>query len=674
MTNPYPHLLAPLNLGFTQLDNRVLMGSMHTGLEEVKGGFNKMAAYFAERAKGGVGLIVTGGIAPNRAGWVAPFSARLASSSQARKHLVVTKAVHDEGGKICMQILHSGRYGYHPLAVSPSGIKSPISPFKPWALSARGVENTISDFVRSAVLAKEAGYDGVEIMGSEGYLINQFIVKKTNQRKDKWGGDYESRIQFPLEIVRRTRQAVGDDFIIIYRLSMLDLVPGGSTWEEVVFLAKAIEKAGATIINTGIGWHEARVPTIATMVPRGGFSWVTKKMMGEVNIPLITTNRINTPELAEKILADGHADMVSMARPFLADPDFVNKAKANKSETINTCIACNQACLDHVFKNTRATCLVNPRACYETELNYLPAKQPKKLAVVGAGPAGLTFATLAAERGHVVHLYEAASEIGGQLNLAKQVPGKEEFHETIRYFNSRIKTTRVHLHLNTRFEKAVYDQIGFDEVILATGILPRKVQIEGIHDKKVCTYIDILSGKVEAGSRVAIIGAGGIGFDVAEFLSHEGESPSLHTEAFMKEWGVDMDYKTGGALQEIQQEPSPRQIWMMQRSKGKVGAGLGKTTGWIHRAALKHKNVKMMAQVVYERIDDEGLHISSNGKSSVLEVDTIVICAGQVSFTDLHNQLEHEGVKTHLIGGAFEAREIDAKRAIRQAAELAAEI
>ena len=674
MTNPYPHLLAPLNLGFTQLDNRVLMGSMHTGLEEVKGGFEKMSAYFAERAKGGVGLIVTGGIAPNRAGWVAPFSARLASSTQARKHMVVAKAVHDEGGKICMQILHSGRYGYHPLAVSPSGIKSPISPFKPWALSARGVENTISDFVRTAELAKEAGYDGVEIMGSEGYLINQFIVKKTNQRKDKWGGDYESRIQFPLEIVSRTRKAVGKDFIIIYRLSMLDLVPGGSTWEEVVFLAKAIEKAGATIINTGIGWHEARVPTIATMVPRGGFSWVTKKMMGEVNIPLITTNRINTPELAEKILADGHADMVSMARPFLADPDFVNKAKANKPETINTCIACNQACLDHVFKNTRATCLVNPRACYETELNYLPAKQPKKLAVVGAGPAGLTFATLAAERGHVVHLYETGAEIGGQLNLAMQVPGKEEFHETIRYFNSRIKTTGVHLHLNTRFDKAVYDQIGFDEVILATGILPRKVQIEGIHHEKVCSYIDILSGNVVAGKRVAVIGAGGIGFDVAEFLAHEGESASLNTKAFMQEWGVDMNYRTGGALQEIRPEAPLRQIWMMQRSKTRVGAGLGKTTGWIHRAALKQKSVQMLNEVTYQRIDEKGLHILHKGQSRLLEVDTIVICAGQVSFTDLHNQLEHEGVKTHLIGGAFEAREIDAKRAIRQAAELAAGI
>ncbi|KAA3633901.1 MAG: FAD-binding protein, partial [Bacteroidetes bacterium] len=460
----------------------------------------------------------------------------------------------------------------------------------------------------------------------------------------------------------------------IYRLSMLDLVSDGSTWEEVVILAKAIEKAGATIINTGIGWHEARVPTIATMVPRGGFSWVTKKMMGEVNIPLITTNRINTPELGEQILADGHADMVSMARPFLADPDFVNKAKAGKPESINTCIACNQACLDHVFKNTRATCLVNPRACYETELNFPATAKNKKLAVVGAGPAGLTFATLAAERGHEVHLYEASSEIGGQLNLAKQIPGKEEFHETIRYFNSRIEETGVQLHLNTRFGKDVYDQNGFDEVVVATGISPRKVDIPGIDHEKVCSYVDVLTGKVEAGEKVAIIGAGGIGFDVAEFLSHQGEPTSLNTKAFMEEWGVDMDYLTGGALKEPAQETSPRKIWMMQRSKGKMGAKLGKTTGWIHRAALVKKEVTMMNNATYQRIDDQGLHVESRGKTMVLDVDTIVICAGQVSFNELHNQLKEQGVKSHLIGGAFEAREIDAKRAIRQAAELAAEV
>lgn len=674
MSNPYPHLLEPLDLGFTQLKNRVLMGSMHTGLEEARGGFEKMAAYFAERAKGGVGLMVTGGIAPNRAGWVSPFAGQLTTSRQAKKHKVVTDAVHREGGKICMQILHTGRYGYHPFNVAPSAIKSPITPFRPKALSTKGIEKTIADFVRAAVLAKEAGYDGVEIMGSEGYLINQFIVKKTNKRTDEWGGPYENRIKFPIEIVRRTREAVGEDFIIIYRLSMLDLVSDGSTWEEVVVLAKAIEKAGATIINTGIGWHEARVPTIATMVPRGGFSWVTKRMMGEVNIPLITTNRINTPELAEKILADGHADMVSMARPFLADPDFVNKAMANKPEAINTCIACNQACLDHVFKNTRATCLVNPRACYETELNFPATTNSKKLAVVGAGPAGLTFATNAAERGHQVHLYEAASEIGGQLNLAKQIPGKEEFHETIRYFNNRIKETGVKLHLNTRFDKEVYDKNEFDDVVVATGILPRKVDIPGIDHKKVCSYIDILSGKVEAGEKVAIIGAGGIGFDVAEFLSHQGEPTSLNTEAFMEEWGVDMAYQTGGALKEPATETSPRQIWMMQRSKGKMGSRLGKTTGWIHRAALIKKKVTMLNNVSYQGIDDEGLHIENRGKSMVLDVDTIVICAGQVSFADLHTQLKQQGVKSHLIGGAFEAREIDAKVAIRQAAELAAEI
>ena len=674
MQNPYPNVFKPLDLGFTQLKNRVLMGSMHTGLEEVKGGFEKMAAYFAERAKGGVGLIVTGGIAPNRAGWVAPFSSRLTNSAQAKKHQVVTKAVHDEGGKICMQILHSGRYGYHPLAVAPSKIKSPISPFKPWALSGRGVEKTIRDFVRTAVLAKEAGYDGVEIMGSEGYLINQFIAKHTNKRTDKWGGAYENRIQFPIEIVKKTREAVGENFIIIYRLSMLDLVPNGSTWDEVVHLAKAMEKAGATIINTGIGWHEARVPTIGTMVPRGGFSWVTKRMMGDINIPLITTNRINTPELAEGILADGHADMISMARPFLADADFVNKAKGNKANEINTCIACNQACLDHVFKNKRASCLVNPRACFETELNYLPTKKTKKLAVVGAGPAGLTFATTAAERGHDVHLYESASEIGGQLNLAKQVPGKEEFHETIRYFKTKLKSTGVQLHLNTRFENSTFQDNKFDEVVISTGIKPRVIQLEGINHPKVCSYIDILSGEVEAGEKVAIIGAGGIGFDVAEFLTHEGESTSLNTAAFMKEWGVDMEYKTGGALQKSIPESSPRKVYLLQRSKGKVGARLGKTTGWIHRAALKKKQVEMLKETTYQKIDDGGLHILQNDKEKVLEVDTVVICAGQVSLNDLQESLNNIGAKTHLIGGAFEAREIDAKRAIRQAAELAAAI
>ncbi len=674
MSNPYPHLLAPLALGFTQLKNRVLMGSMHTGLEEVKGGYDKMAAYFAERAKGGVGLIVTGGIAPNRAGWIAPFSSRLSNKAHAEKHKVVTKAVHDEGGKICLQILHAGRYAYHPFAVAPTSMKATISPFKPRALSERGVENTIKDFVNTAVLSKEAGYDGVEIMGSEGYLINQFIAKKTNKRTDKWGGSYENRIQFPLEIVRRTREAVGDNFIIIYRLSMLDLVPDGSTWEEVVQLAKEIEKAGATIINTGIGWHEARVPTIATMVPRGGFSWVTKKMMGEVNIPLITTNRINTPELAENILADGHADMVSMARPFLADADFVNKTMDNKAETINTCIACNQACLDHVFKNTRATCLVNPRACYETELNYLPTQSAKKLAVVGAGPAGLTFATIAAERGHEVHLFDSAAEIGGQLNLAKQVPGKEEFHETLRYFNSRIEITGVNLHLNTKFDTSSLEQNDYDEVIVATGILPRKVEIEGIDHKKVCSYIDILTGKVEAGDKVAIIGAGGIGFDVAEFLTHEGESTALNTAAFMEEWGVDMNHKTVGGLKEMVTPPSSRQVWMMQRSKGKLGARLGKTTGWIHRSALVKKKVTMLNTVSYERIDDQGLHISVRGQSKILDADTIVVCAGQISHSELQSTLDQAGAKTHLIGGAFEAREIDAKRAIRQAAELAAKV
>ena len=500
------------------------MGSMHTGLEETKNGFEKMAAYFGERAKGGVGLIVTGGIAPNRAGWVAPFSAKLTTKREAEKHKLITKRVHDEGGKICMQILHAGRYGYHFLAVAPSALKSPISPFKPWKLSKRGIQKTINHFIRAAVLAKEAGYDGVEVMGSEGYLINQFIVSKTNKRTDEWGGSFENRIRFPLEIVSGIRKAAGENFIIIYRLSMLDLVDDGSSWDEVVQLAKAIEKAGATIINTGIGWHEARVPTIATMVPRGGFSWVTKRLMGKVSIPLITTNRINTPELAEEILEKGHADMISMARPFLADADFMQKAFENKADEINTCIACNQACLDHVFKNKTASCLLNPRACHETELNYFPVKTKKKLAVVGAGPAGLSFATIAAQRGHEVHLFDAESEIGGQFNMAKRIPGKEEFYETLRYYKKQIELHGVQLFLNKKVDFSFLKSQNFDEIILASGVLPRKINLEGIDHPKVLSYVDVLKNKREVGQKVAIIGAGGIGFDVAEFLAHEGES------------------------------------------------------------------------------------------------------------------------------------------------------
>ncbi len=674
MSTSYPKLLAPLDLGFTQLKNRVLMGSMHTGLEESKNGFDKMAAYFAERARGGVGLIVTGGIAPNRAGWVAPFSARMSSSRHARKHRVITEAVHAEQGKICMQILHAGRYGYHPLAVAPTAIKSPISPFKPWELSSNGVENTIRDFVRCAQLAREAGYDGVEIMGSEGYLINQFIVAKTNKRKDKWGGSYESRIQFPLEIVRRVREAVGHDFIIIYRLSMLDLVHDGSSWEEVEYLAKAIEKAGATIINTGIGWHEARVPTIATMVPRGGFSWVTKRLMGKVGIPLITTNRINTPEKAEEILAQGHADMVSMARPFLADPDFVAKARENRADEINTCIGCNQACLDHIFKNKQASCLVNPRACYETELNYRPATHKKKIAVVGAGPAGLAFATVAAERGHEVHLYEAAAEIGGQFNLAKRIPGKEEFYETIRYFNKKIEKSKVKLYLNTYVSAELIKSQGFDEIVLATGVNPRAINLPGIDHPKVFSYLQVLRGEKEVGKSVAIIGAGGIGFDVAEFLAQKGPSESLHVQAFMQEWGVDMNYENRGGLKMPDVAPPAREIYLLQRTKGKPGARLGKTTGWIHRSSLKHKKVQMLAGVTYEKIDDRGLHIRIEDQPQLLEVQHIVICAGQLPERSLQASLGALSIPIHLIGGADEARELDAKRAIDQASRLAAEI
>ncbi len=674
MNQPYPNLLKPLDLGFTTLKNRVLMGSMHTGLEEEKDGFERQAAYFAERAQGQVGLIITGGIAPNRAGWTAPFGAKLSNTSEAKKHAIITKAVHAEGGKIAMQILHTGRYAFHPFAVAPSAIKAPITPFKPWKLTKGGINKTIQSYAKSAKLAQDAGYDGVEIMGSEGYLINQFIVSKTNHRTDEWGGSYKNRIRFPLEIVKAARAAVGKEFIIIYRLSMIDLVDDGSTWEEVVYLAKEIEKAGATIINTGIGWHEARVPTIATMVPRGGFSWVTKKMMGEVNIPLITTNRINTPEVAEKILADGHADMVSMARPMLADSFFVKKAMENRADEINTCIGCNQACLDHIFARKTASCLVNPRACHETLLNYTPTKSKKKVAVIGAGPAGLAAATVAAERGHEVHLFEASDEIGGQFNIAKQIPGKEEFYETLRYYSKQIEVTGVNLHLNT---KATTEQLAagnYDDVIVATGVSPRALKLEGSDHPKVLSYLDVLKHKKEVGKSVAIIGAGGIGFDVAEYLSHSGESTALNTKEFLKEWGVDVDYEKGGALMEPVFVESPREIFLLQRSEGKVGAGLGKTTGWIHRSALKKKHVQMVKNVQYRKIDDQGLHIMIGDKPDVLEVDNIIVCAGQVSFKDLFEPLKAKGVNVHLIGGADHAAGLDAKRAIDQGSRLAAEI
>lgn len=666
----YPSMFTPLDLGFTSLPNRVLMGSMHTGLEDRRADYEKLAVYFAARAAGEVGLIVTGGIAPNRAGWVAPFSGKLTNRTEVRSHQLVTSAVHAEGGKICMQILHTGRYAYHPFAVAPSAIKSPISPFKPWALSKRGIEKTIGSFVRCAQLAREAGYDGVEIMGSEGYLINQFIVTKTNKRSDEWGGAYEQRIRFPIEIIRRTREAVGPDFIIIYRLSMLDLVEKGSSWEEVVSLAKAVEKAGATLINTGIGWHESRVPTIATLVPRGGYAWVTKRMMGEVGIPLITTNRINTPEVAEATLKSGCADMVSMARPFLADPNFVKKARLSQAMHINTCIGCNQACLDYVFERKHASCMVNPRACRETELVATAPTQQRKIAVVGAGPAGLAVATTAASRGHKVDLFEGASEIGGQFNMAKVIPGKSEFSETLRYFRGEIERTGVSLHLNTRVTAADLQSRGFDEVILATGVSPRKLKLPGIEHPKVLSYIDVLRHKRPVGASVAIIGAGGIGFDVATYLAEEEVVAEQEVAAFMETWGIDKAYEHRGGIMEASAAPAARSIYLLQRSKSKPGAGLGKTTGWIHRLALRKKSVHTLSGVTYERIDDEGLHIRIGDEARVLNVDHVVICAGQEPLRELEQELRDAGLSVHLIGGAKEAGELDAVRAIEEGTRL----
>ncbi|MBL8201980.1 MAG: NADPH-dependent 2,4-dienoyl-CoA reductase [Chromatiales bacterium] len=670
----YPHLLAPLDLGFTTLRNRVLMGSMHTGLEDSTSNFPRLAAYFAERARGGVGLIVTGGFSPNVEGWLLPFASRLASHAAARVHRPVTDAVHAAGGKIALQILHAGRYGYHPLSVGASGIQSPITPFRPRALSTAGVERQIRAFVRCAALAREAGYDGVEVMGSEGYFINQFLVTHTNQRTDQWGGSFANRMQLPVEIVTRAREAVGRDFIIVYRLSMLDLIPDGQTWDEVVMLAKAIERAGATIINTGIGWHEARVPTIATSVPRAAFAWVTRKLKGEVGIPLCTTNRINAPEVAEKILAEGDADMVSMARPLLADPEFVNKAAAGRAGSINTCIACNQACLDHAFVKEVASCLVNPRACHETELNYLPVATKKRIAVVGAGPAGLAAATVLAERGHAVQLFEAAGEIGGQFNLAKRIPGKEEFHETLRYFSQRLQTLRIPVRLNTRVTTERLVAGGFDAVVLATGVTPRNPGIPGQDHPMVLSYVDVVLHGRPVGRRVAIVGAGGIGFDVAEFLVQDGHSPTLDLPAWLKEWGVDDPARARGGVAGVTPVVTPpaRQVWLLQRKSGKPGAGLGKTTGWIHRATLKMKRVQMLAGVTYERIDDAGLHITIDGERQVLAVDNVVLCTGQEPLRELLAPLQAAGVTTHLIGGADVATELDAKRAIRQGSELAA--
>jgi 2,4-dienoyl-CoA reductase (NADPH2) len=669
---PYPELLKPLDLGFTSLRNRVLMGSMHVGLEEAPNGFERLAAFYAERARGEVGLIVTGGVAPNEHGRVMQGGAMLTTEAEASRHRVVTGAVHGEGGKIALQILHTGRYSYQPGLVAPSAIRAPINPFVPHALPGAEIEQTIEDYARCAALAQHAGYDGVEVMGSEGYLINEFISARTNRRDDEWGGAYENRIRLPIEIVRRIRARVGPEFIIIYRLSMLDLVEGGSTREEVVRLGKAIEAAGATIINTGIGWHEARIPTIAACVPRAAFAWVTKILKGEVSIPLIATNRINTPEVAERLLAEGYCDMVSMARPLLADPHFVRKARENRSDEINTCIACNQACLDHIFNGKIASCLVNPRACHETELEISAAATPKRIAVVGAGPAGMSFAVTAAGRGHDVTLYEAASDIGGQLNIARKVPGKEEFQETLRYFRRQLELTGVKVRLGRRADAQGLADAGFEEIVLATGVLPRRPEIDGAGHPKVLSYLDVLRDGKPVGGTVAVIGAGGIGFDVAEYLAepHEPLSP----ERFFKSWGVDPSYRTPGGTGQPQVERSARQVILLQRSKGKPGDKLGKTTGWIHRAALKARGVAAAGGAVYRRIDDEGLHVTIGGEDKVIPADNVVICAGQEPLRDLYDALKERGCAVHLIGGADAAAELDAKRAIDQGTRLAAAI
>jgi 2,4-dienoyl-CoA reductase (NADPH2) len=668
MTSVYPHLLAPLDLGFTTLRNRVLMGSMHTGLEDIPAGHARMAAFYAERAKGGVGLIVTGGFAINPASAIMPGASILNNEAEAEKHRVITEAVHAHGGKICVQVLHTGRYSYSLKPVAPSALKAPISPMTPRALDEAEIEQTIVDYAQCAAMAQHGGYDGVEIMGSEGYLINQFIAPYTNLREDRWGGAFENRIRFALEVVRRTRARVGVNFIIIFRLSMLDLVEGGSTWDEVVTLAKELEAAGVTIINTGVGWHEARIPTIATMVPRAAFSWVTRRMKGQVGIPLITTNRINDPAVAEALLARGDADMVSMARPFLADAEFVNKAATNRADEINTCIACNQACLDHIFSRKMCSCLVNPRACHETEIVVKPAQVKKNIAVVGAGPAGLAAATTLAERGHAVTLYDAASEIGGQFNLARRIPGKEEFAETLRYFRRRLELDRVVVKLGKCVQ--AQDLEGHDHVIVATGIVPRTPMIPGIDHAKVVGYVDLVEGRKLAGKKVAIVGAGGIGFDVAELLTHATDTVDP-VDAFRKEWGIDAGYARRGGLTAPQMPPVPRQVWLLQRKNGKVGDGLAKTTGWARRLLLQKRGVQMMAGVSYEKIDDAGLHLRINGEACLLDVDSVVICAGQEPRRELAEALQQAGIPMTLIGGADVAAELDAKRAIEQGTQVA---
>ncbi|SIO90694.1 NADPH-dependent 2,4-dienoyl-CoA reductase [Nocardiopsis sp. JB363] len=666
----YPHLLEPLDLGFTTLENRVIMGSMHVGLEEAPNGFERMAAFYAERARGGVGLIVTGGIAPNPEGATYTGSAKLTNDEEVAEHRLITEAVHRDGGRIAMQILHTGRYAFSEDSVSASAVQAPINPFVPHALTDEEIERTIEDFARCAELAQRAGYDGVEVMGSEGYLINQFIAPATNKREDRWGGSFENRTRLPLEILRRVRERVGTDFIVIYRLSMLDLVPDGSTFDEVVELGRLVENAGADIINTGIGWHEARVPTIATSVPRGAYTWITERLKKELSVPLVAVNRINTPEVAERIIADGQADMVSLARPMLADADFVAKAAAGAAEEINTCIGCNQACLDHTFSLKITSCLVNPRACHETELVLSPTKTRKNVAVVGAGPAGLAFSVSAASVGHTVTLFDAAAEIGGQLNMARRVPGKEEFDETLRYYRVQLDKHGVDVRLNTWVAAA--DLEGYDEVVVATGVAPRTPEIPGVDHPSVVGYVDVLRGGAEVGEKVAIIGAGGIGFDVAEFLTDTGEEASQDPEAFFRQWGVDLDYKERGGLRAPERVTPPRKVHLLQRKTTKVGKGLGKTTGWIHRLELRHRDVEMVAGAEYHRIDDDGLHLTVDGEERVLDVDTVVLCSGQDPRRDLADELVAAGRTAHVIGGADVAAELDAKRAIKQGTELAA--
>ncbi|KAA0022866.1 NADPH-dependent 2,4-dienoyl-CoA reductase [Antrihabitans cavernicola] len=672
----YPHLLSPLDLGFTTLKNRVVMGSMHTGLEDRAWDTNKLAAYFAERARGGVGLIVTGGYAPNRTGWLLPLGAKMTSKNDAYRHRAITKAVHAEGGKIALQILHAGRYSYMPGSVSASSIKAPINPFRPRKLSDKGVENTIDDYVRCAELAKFAGYDGVEIMGGEGYFINQFLAERTNKRTDKWGGTAQNRQRMAVEIVRRTREAVGPDFIILFRLSMADLVEGGQTWDEIVSLAKQIEAAGVTIINTDIGWHEARVPTIVTSVPRAAFVDVTAKLKAHVSIPVCASNRINMPETAEEILTRGDSDLISMARPLLADPRWVEKAGSDRADEINTCIACNQACLDHAFMRKTVSCLLNPRAGHETELTLSPTRRTKKVAVVGAGPAGLSAAVNLAERGHVVHLFEADKSIGGQFDIARRIPGKEEFAETIRYYTRLLDVNKVTVHLNTRVTAQQLIDGKYDDVVVATGVRPRIPKIDGIDHPMVLTYAELVREEKPVGKRVAVIGAGGIGFDVSEFLTVDG-SPSLKIDDWKEEWGVGDPEEFAGALTTPKPSPSPRAVVLLQRKTGQLGKGLGKTSGWVHRAAIKAKGVEQIGGVNYELIDDRGLHISFGDKHErkrVVEVDNVVICAGQESVRDILGDLEAAGVSTHVIGGADVAAELDAKRAIDQGTRLAARL